>query len=237
MAKTLSPRILPVDFERYISKSISELTVENDSFTVSVLSDYGYFDENGRLDVNGPDDGDYIDYRVFKVIVATFQKSNTKSNHIITYKLYTIEPEPEDGNYTVLNVYDGNVKKYTSFNAEREFINLLKPYYINWNSSDPIPVRSVLTNLSTMRTIISNKYSLNKKDTDNIVLPFVELLISSATSDMQLYLDDGETSRWEAEVDKTNRVRIIYPLLYLVSYDDSLGGSSPTIINAIRQKY
>lgn len=236
MPVNLSKRILPKDLNAYIKEKLSNDT----NIDISVLSDYGYYDENGFVDVNGPDDGDFIDYRVFKIVEATcvIQKEKNKTIYRIKSTEYTISPEPEEAYYTVLQSYVNNLLSLESEEEALEIlINILKPYYVNWTSSDPIPVRSVLTDIDTMKEILTTKYKISDKEAKELIREFVELLISSATSKLELYVDDGEESRWESETDKANRIELVYTLLYKQPPSETIVGSVTSVINSIRLKY
>lgn|SRR5574338_530632 len=234
-----SLRILPKDLEEYIRESISDLHQKGGSLNICVLSDYGYYDNNGFIDVNGPDDGDYIDYRVFKIssikinIIGEGKKNNIK----ISMKLHTIEPEDE-GNYTIFSTYPDEVLQDLSVEeAQKNAVRILNPYYKDFRSKDPIPIRSVLADMDTMRNIISKKYDFSQKEANILIREFIELLIGNAQSDMELFTDDGETSKWETLTDKLNRMELVYTLIYGDTPDEVVSGSVTALINAIRQKY
>src|SRR5574338_518348 len=194
-----SLRILPKDLEEYIRESISDLHQKGGSLNICVLSDYGYYDNNGFIDVNEPED---------------------------------------EGNYTIFSTYPDEVLQDLSVEeAQKNAVRILNPYYKDFRSKDPIPIRSVLADMDTMRNIISKKYDFSQKEANILIREFIELLIGNAQSDMELFTDDGETSKWETLTDKLNRMELVYTLIYGDTPDEVVSGSVTALINAIRQKY
>ena len=80
-------------------------------------------------------------------------------------------------------------------------------------------------------------FPFSQKEANILIREFIELLIGNAQSDMELFTDDGETSKWETLTDKLNRMELVYTLIYGDTPDEVVSGSVTALINAIRQKY
>lgn len=234
--------ITPQDFSEYILRQLKNVFTTGNTVSISTILDYGYFDDTGsKADIDDEDanDVDYRNPRIQIVTISTISSKSKEKHFNMDRKIYYIDIS-EDGNHTILSMKQA--KNYTTKGVENHIEEaaeilrkVFKPFYPGFDSYTGYPINSVVTDADSLRNIYKYKYSDmdNKTAYRRYIREMFSYLIAHCHSRFIVFGDDGEESKWESETDRLNRIKILYTLFSTKPYDDSLGVSNSSVINAI----